>query len=202
MHSHSILLVLNGTSLDSINTLQALKWWFFFFFLWCWWILHFYWWRNSIISYVYIIFYRWEWHRSNEKLSAAYDRWKYRKVLFDAEMANHCPDSPTISLYCSAKWHIISWELEGCYHYSKMFCWEPEWLYCHRLCTAIVPFWLSTEQLWIVIAPFCRLSADEIILFDAEMANHCSDSPTISLHCSGKWRMIYRKQHYSIACDI
>ena len=25
--------------------------------------------------------------------------------------------------------YIVSWEPEGCYHYSKMFRWEPEWCY-------------------------------------------------------------------------
>ena len=37
--------------------------------------------------------------------------------------------------------HIVSWEPEGHYHYSKMFCWEPKGRYRHRLCTVIVPFW-------------------------------------------------------------
>ena len=52
--------------------------------------------------------------------------------------------------------HTISWELGGCYHYSKMLRWQPEGPY-----TAIVPFWFSTEHLWILIAPFW-LSTDNI----------------------------------------
>ena len=44
--------------------------------------------------------------------------------------------------------YVVSWEPEGCYHYTKMFRWEPEGRYHHRLCTAIAPFWFSTEHLW------------------------------------------------------
>ena len=57
--------------------------------------------------------------------------------------------------------HIVSWEPEGRYYSSKMFCWEPEGRYCHRLCTAIAPFWFSTEHLWTAITPFW-LSTDNI----------------------------------------
>ena len=49
---------------------------------------------------------------------------------------------------------VVSWEPEGRYHHSKMFCWEPEGYYHHRLCKAIAPFWSLTEHLWILIAPF------------------------------------------------
>ena len=58
--------------------------------------------------------------------------------------------------------HVISWEPEGRYKYSKMFRWEPEG---HYLCTksmAIAPFWFSREHRWIVIVPFW-LSTDDIL---------------------------------------
>ena len=44
--------------------------------------------------------------------------------------------------------HIVSWEPEGRYCRSKMFCWEPEGRYCHWHCTAIASFWFSMEHLW------------------------------------------------------
>ena len=45
--------------------------------------------------------------------------------------------------------NFVSWEPEGHYCKSKMFCWEPEGRYRHRLCTAIIaPFWFSMEHLW------------------------------------------------------
>ena len=50
--------------------------------------------------------------------------------------------------------YIVSWEPEGHYLYSKIFCWEPEGSYRYRRHTAIVPFWFSTEHFGIVIAPF------------------------------------------------
>ena len=58
--------------------------------------------------------------------------------------------------------YIVSWEPEGHYHYSKMFCWEPEGHYRHRHCTVIAPFWFSTEHLWILIAPFWLSTADTL----------------------------------------
>ena len=54
--------------------------------------------------------------------------------------------------------HFVSWEPEGCYHYSKMFHWEPESRYHHRLCTAIAAFWFSTEHLWVLTAPILALN--------------------------------------------
>ena len=57
--------------------------------------------------------------------------------------------------------YIVSWEPEGRYCRSKMFCWEPEGRYCHWLCTAIVSFWFSMEHLWAAITPFW-LSTDDM----------------------------------------
>ena len=50
--------------------------------------------------------------------------------------------------------HTVSWEPEGRYWYSKMFCWEPEGRYRCTMFMAITPFRFSMEHLWIVIAPF------------------------------------------------
>ena len=58
--------------------------------------------------------------------------------------------------------NIVSWESEGHYQYSGMFCWEPEGCYCCTKSMVIVPFWFSKEHLWIVIAPFWLLT-DNII---------------------------------------
>ena len=75
------------------------------------------------------------------------------------------PQKSTISIWLSITreiiLHIVSWEPERRYHYSKMFCWEPEGRYHHRLCTAIAPFWFSTEHLWTAITPFW-LSTDDM----------------------------------------
>ena len=62
------------------------------------------------------------------------------------------------------KEHIVSWEPEGRYQYSKMFPWEPEGRYCCTMSMAIAPFWFSTEYLWKVIAPFW-LSTDDMPSF-------------------------------------
>ena len=66
--------------------------------------------------------------------------------------------------------HFVSWEPEGRYCRSKMFCWEPEGRYCHWLCTAITPFWFSTEHLWAAIMPFW-LSTDDKNLFFYYLSN-------------------------------
>ena len=57
--------------------------------------------------------------------------------------------------------HIISWEPQGCYQYSKMFRWEPEGRYRCTKSMAIAPFWFSTEHLSKVIAPLW-LSTDNM----------------------------------------
>ena len=67
--------------------------------------------------------------------------------------------------------HVVSWEPEGRYHYSKMFSWEPEGRYHHRLCTVIAPFWFSAEHLWILIEPFW-LSTDEIMFLCVPGVKH------------------------------
>ena len=46
--------------------------------------------------------------------------------------------------------HIVSWEPEGHYHYSKMFHWKPEGHYCCTKSMRITAFWLSTEHLLIM----------------------------------------------------
>ena len=46
----------------------------------------------------------------------------------------------------------LSWEPEGRYHYSKVFCWEPEGRYHHWLCTVIAPMkrcWILREPFWL-----------------------------------------------------
>ena len=52
-------------------------------------------------------------------------------------------------------WHVIfvSWELEGHYQYSTMFCWEPEGSYRCVTSMAKAPFWFSMEHRGIVIKP-------------------------------------------------
>ena len=50
--------------------------------------------------------------------------------------------------------HIVSWEPEGRYQYSKMFYWEPEWRYHCTKSLVIAPFLFLTEHVWIVIVPF------------------------------------------------
>ena len=57
--------------------------------------------------------------------------------------------------------HIVSWEPEGRYHYSKVFNWEAERRYRHKYCTAIAPFWFWVEHLRMLIAPFW-LSTDDM----------------------------------------
>ena len=58
---------------------------------------------------------------------------------------------------------FVSWEPEGRYHYSKMFCWEPEGRDPRRHCAAIAPFLFLAEHLWILIAPFW-LSTDKLLI--------------------------------------
>ena len=43
--------------------------------------------------------------------------------------------------------HVVSWEPEGRYWYSKMFRWEPEGRYHCTKSMAIAPFWFSMERL-------------------------------------------------------
>ena len=56
--------------------------------------------------------------------------------------------------------YTVSWEPEGHYQFSKMFCWEPEGHYRCTKSMAIAPFWFSMKHLWIVIVPFW-LSTDD-----------------------------------------
>ena len=49
---------------------------------------------------------------------------------------------------------LVSWEPEGRYHNSMMFCWEPEGCYCCTKSMTRAPFWFSTEHRWTVLTPF------------------------------------------------
>ena len=64
---------------------------------------------------------------------------------------SHLSSHLLTKVYVNINRDIISWEPEGHYHYSKMFCWDPEGRYRHRHCTAIAPFWFSMEHCWILI---------------------------------------------------
>ena len=81
--------------------------------------------------------------------------------LFLYVESNNVPFRVCKVLTINADAHIVSWEPEGRYCRSKMFCWEPDGRYCHWLCTVIAPFWFSTEHLWAAIMPFW-FSADDI----------------------------------------
>ena len=58
--------------------------------------------------------------------------------------------------------HIVNWEPEGHYRFSKMFCWKPERHYCCTKSMVIAPFWFSMEHHWTALMPFW-LSTDDMI---------------------------------------
>ena len=75
-------------------------------------------------------------------------------------------------MHRSLNQHLIGWELEGRYHYSKMFPWEPEGCCCHSLYTALPPFWFSLEHCGIVVRPFWLSTDDlfmEVIIFSGKL---------------------------------
>ena len=74
---------------------------------------------------------------------------------------------------------LVSWEPEGHYQYSNMFCWEPEGGYCCTKSMVIAPFWFSTEHLWILIAPFWLSTAWSIYLNMASLWE--SETMTVSI---------------------
>ena len=55
------------------------------------------------------------------------------------------------------KEHVVSWEPEGHYHYSTMFCWEPEGRYRRTKYMGIAPFWFSTEHCWTALTPLLKV---------------------------------------------
>ena len=61
--------------------------------------------------------------------------------------------------------HVVSWEPEGRYQYSKLFHWEPKGRYRCTMPTAKVPFWFSMEYLWIVVMPFWLATDDVLIVW-------------------------------------
>ena len=76
-----------------------------------------------------------------------------------------------ITCHFKLQWaYFISWEPEGRYCNSKMFCWEPEGRYRCTKSMAIAPFWFSMEHLWSAIVPFW-LSADDIFWRPPVFAN-------------------------------
>ena len=110
---------------------------------------------------------------------------------------------------------IVSWEPEGRYCRSKLFCWAPEGRYCHWLCTAIAPFWFSTE-LFSAIAPFW-LSTDNISFLSLKWSQeviHCLIFNMINsqlsfqplgrncLFCCAWWSREHREKAYNVEWNI
>ena len=73
-------------------------------------------------------------------------KWAILSFLWLGEGLRGSPSSRSCSQHAFTKGHIVSWEPEGRYCSSKMFCWESEGRYHHRLCTAKAPFWFSTQK--------------------------------------------------------
>ena len=122
-------------------------------------------------------------------LSGASHRQGHTKTLCNATLKSH---NHVIDLVIDE--NIVSWEPEGRYQYSKMFCWEPEgcyrctmsmviapfWFSTEHLWIMITPFWLSTEHLWIMIAPFW-LSTDDIRYKLVVVNNNVHPPPSLIL---------------------
>ena len=65
-----------------------------------------------------------------------------------------------------------TWEPEGHYCSSKMFCWKAEGHYCCTKSMVIAPFWFSIEYLSYSIMPFW-LSTDHIMVIRMRWGGHC-----------------------------
>ena len=71
--------------------------------------------------------------------------------------------------------HFVSWEPEGHYQYSKMFCWELEGHYGCTKSMVIAPFWFSTGT---------SLKSDSALL----ALNKLSLSVTVALILRTRWQ--------------